>query len=141
MTARPESETPPTDDRAETSPVARPKRHPILRALALFLTVLVVVLAAAIVTSLSIDLGPALRERAEKAGTDYLKRRLTIGRLSVRLLSGSFVVEDLQIAGLEPADGPFLKARRIEVSMPLSALLRRELLFESIVMDDWRMLV
>jgi hypothetical protein len=141
MSARPAPETPPAGDPTEPSPVPPRSRHPVVRAFALFLTLLVVVLAVALVTSLSVDLGPALRERAEKAGTDYLKRRLTIGRLSVRLLTGSFIVEDLQIAGLEPAHRPFLKARRIEVSMPLAALIRRELLFESIVMDDWQMLV
>ena len=131
----------PGGEPAEAPSVRARRRHPLFRALAVFLTVLVVVLAVAIVTTLSVDLGPALRARAEKAGSDYLKRRMTIGRLSVRLLSGQFIVEDLQIAGLEPANRPFLKARRIAVSMPLSALLRRELLFESIDMDGWQMLV
>ena len=136
----PRADEPLTSKPSEPSPLPR-RRRPLLRAVRAFLTILVVVLAVGIVTSLSVDLGPALRARAERAGTDYLKRRMTIGRLSVRLLSGSFIVEDLQIAGREPADRPFLKARRIEVAMPLSALLRRELLFESIVMDDWQMLV
>ncbi len=134
---------PGTDDGETPSPAkpARRHRHPLIRAGLLFLTVVVVLLAAAIVTSLSVDVGPALRARAAKAGSDYLERELKIGRLSVRLLTGSFIVEDLEIAGREPGHRPFLRAKRIEVSMPLSALLRREVLFESIVMTDWQMLV
>ena len=97
MTARPGQEPPASGQSAETSPVPRRRRHPVIRALGLFLTVLVIILAVAIVTSLSVDVGPALRQRAEQAGSDYLKRRMTIGRLSVRLLSGSFIVEQLEV--------------------------------------------
>ena len=141
--------TPPTDSAPETgsgvapspAPAARPRRHPLVRALAAFVSVLTVILVIAAVTSLTVDLGPALRERAERAGSDYLRRDLRIGRLGVRLLTGSFVVEDLVIGGLRPEDRPFLEARRIEIGMALRALLRREILFDSVVMSDWRMLV
>jgi hypothetical protein len=141
----PDSSEPPQADPSPSAPPAtadRPRRrHPFVRALLFFLTAVVVILAVAIVTSLSVDLGPALRVRAERAGSGYLERELTIGRLSVRLLTGVFIVEDLRIAGREPGHRPFLRAKRIEVSMPLSALLHREVLFESVVMDDWQMLV
>ena len=62
-----------------------------------FLAILAILLAVAIVTTMSIDLGPALRARAAKAGGDYLRRDMTIGGLSIRLLTGQFVVDDLVI--------------------------------------------
>ena len=76
-----------------------------------------ILLAVALVTTITVDLGPAVRGLAERAGSSYLKRDLTIGRLSIRLLNGAFVVENLRIGGLQPADRPFLTARTIEVSM------------------------
>ena len=106
-----------------------------------FLAILAILLAVAIVTTVSVDLGPALRARAAKAGGDYLRRDMTIGRLSMRLLTGQFVVDDLVIGGLHPGDQPFLTAKRIEIALPLSALLHREVLFESVRMTGWRMRV
>ncbi len=100
-----------------------------------------ILLAVAFVTTVTVDLGPALRHLAERGGQAYLHRDFTIGRLSVRLLNGHFVVEHLRIGGLEPADRPFLTARTIEVSMDFSALLHRDVLVESVVMTDWQMLV
>jgi hypothetical protein len=95
----------------------------------------------AFVTTVTIDLGPSLRQLAEKGGAAYLKRDFTIGRLSIRLLTGTFVVEDLRIGGLEKADRPFLVAKTIEVSMSFPALLHREVLVDSVVMSDWQMVV
>ena len=139
-----EQPEPPASDPSPPPPPStgsRRKRHPLVRALLFFLAAVVVILVVAIVTTFAVDLGPALRARAEKAGSDYLERELTIGRLSVRLLTGVFIVEDLEIAGREPGHRPFLRAKRVDVSMPLSALLHREVLFESIIMSDWQMLV
>ena len=53
-----------------------------------------VILAVAVVTSVTVDLGPGLRKRAETAGTQALKRPMHIGTLSVRLWRGTFVVSD-----------------------------------------------
>ena len=78
------------------------------RAVLRFLSILAILLAVAIITTVSVDLGPALRARAAKAGGNYLKREMTIGGLSVRLLTGTFVVDDLRIGGLHPGDRPFL---------------------------------
>ena len=47
-----------------------------------------ILLAVAIVTTITVDLGPAMRRMAERAGSTYLKRDLAIGRLSIRLLTG-----------------------------------------------------
>ena len=68
-------------------------------------------------------------------------RDFSIGRLSVRLLTGTFIVENLRIGGLTKSDRPFLTAKSIDVSMSFSALLHREVLVDSVVMHDWDMLV
>jgi hypothetical protein len=98
-------------------------------------------LAVAIVTTLTVDLGPGVRGLAERAGANYLKRDFTIGRLSIHLLTGRFVVEDLRIGGLEKEHRPFLYAKRIDVSMNFTALARREVLIESVRMNGWQMAV
>ena len=86
---------------AETPPARRPGvARRLVRLVGRILGVLVILLAAAIVTSVSVDLGPALRERAARAGGNYLKREMSIGRLSIRLFTGTFIVEDLRIGGL-----------------------------------------
>ena len=81
-----------------------------------------ILLAVALVTTITVDLGPAVRGMAERAGSSYLKRDLTIGRLSIRLLNGAFVVENLRIGGLQAADRPFLTARTGLDESPLSTL-------------------
>lgn len=123
------------------TPVVRRRGRRVLRAMGRFAGILVILLAAAIVTSVSVDLGPAVRARAETAGGNYLKREMKIGRLSIRLLTGTFIVEDVMIGGLEKTDRPFFTAKRIDVRMPLSALIHREVLVESIELTDWTMLV
>ena len=106
------------DDPADGSepPVPEPTPTPVRpragwgrrigRAVLRFLSILAILLAVAIVTTVSVDLGPALRARAAKAGGNYLKREMTIGGLSVRLLTGTFVVDDLldrRVAPRRPA--------------------------------------
>jgi hypothetical protein len=104
-------------------------------------TAIAIIFAVAFVTLFSVDLGPWLRERAEKAGANYLKREFHIGRLSARLLRGHFVVEDLMIGGLSPGDKPFFTAKQIVVTMAWGALLRREVIIESVDLTDWNMVV
>ena len=72
-----------------------------------------------------IDLGPSLKARAEAAASQYMGRPMHIGRLSVHLWLGRFVVEDVVIEGLTPQSRPFLMAQRINVSMPWSTLFDR----------------
>ncbi|HTE64942.1 MAG TPA: hypothetical protein VK736_01620, partial [Candidatus Binatia bacterium] len=100
-----------------------------------------ILLAVAFVTTLTVDLGPGVRGMAERAGANYLKRDFTIGRLSIRLLTGRFIVEDLRIGGLEKGHRPFLVAKIIEVSMDVTALAHREVLIESVRMTGWQMAV
>ena len=66
------------------------------------LAVLVAVVAAVLISVFTVDLGPSLRERAEREGSKYMERPMHIGRLSARLTPGVFVVEDLVIEGLTP---------------------------------------
>jgi len=102
-----------------------------------------VILAVAIVTTLSVDVGDLgwpidLKERAEAAGSSFLERPMHIGRLSIRLWDGAYVVEDLVIDGPTPESLPFLTAGRILVSMSWRTLLDRRLVFDTIEMTDWR---
>ena len=97
------------------------------------------ILGVSVVTTVSVDLGPALKARAESEGTRFMERPMHIGRLSVRLWRGRFVVEDLLVEGLTPQSRPFLMARRIDVSMPWSSLFNRRVVFDAIEMSDWQM--
>src|SRR5215218_10361136 len=103
--------------------------------------VVLAVVTALIVTGLTVDLGPAVRRRAEQEGSKYLLRPLHIGRVSARLLPGVFVFDDLMIEGLTPADRPFLTARRITVRLPWWSIVTRRLIVESVDMTDWNMTV
>jgi hypothetical protein len=105
------------------------------------LGVLAALLAAAIVASLTIDLGPDLKKRAEDAGSKYLDRPMRMGRLGIKLGTGRFVIEDLVIEGLKPTDRPFLKAKRIELNVPWWTAFSHELIVENVDMSDWEMLV
>jgi len=125
-------------------PVVRRGRR-VVRAL---LLIAAVVLAVFLATALTIDLGSVrlVKERAEKAGSDYLKRPLHIGRISFRLYTGNFVFEDLVIDGLPQPDGlpqsrPFLTAKRVEVSIPWTPLFDKRIVLRSIEMVDWKMYV
>ncbi len=79
--------------------------------------------AAAFVSFVSVDLGPALRSRAEEAASTQIERPVHMGKLSIHLLTGRFVVEDVVIEGLAPDDRPFLTCERIFVSISWGALL------------------
>ncbi|HXI29114.1 MAG TPA: translocation/assembly module TamB domain-containing protein [Vicinamibacterales bacterium] len=121
----------------------RLRGHKVLRYASLGLTFAVALLAAAIVASLTIDLGPSVRARAERAGSDYIERPLHIGGLSIHLLTGRVLVDDLRIDGLHPGDRPFFTAKRIAVALDwLPAIARRpDITITSVEMTDWQMLV
>ena len=121
-----------------TSTVLRVARvaRPIVRRI---VAICAVVLAVAVVTTVTVDLGPALRTRAETAGSDYIRRPMHIGRLSVHLWRGQFVVEDFVVEGLTPEAKPFFKADRIFLSMPWSTLFDQRVVFDAIELIDWQM--
>ena len=97
--------------------------------------------AAAFVSFVSVDLGPALRSRAEEAASTQIERPVHMGKLSIHLLTGRFVVEDVVIEGLAPDDRPFLTCERVFVSISWRALLGGEFLIDSVDMADFEMLV
>ena len=121
----------------------RLRGHRVLRYVSVCLTIIVVLLSAAIVTSITIDLGPLVRARAEDAGSNYIERPLHIGGLRIRLLSGKILVEDLKIDGLHPGDRPFFTAREIAVAIDWVPSFRRhpDVTISSVEMSDWQMLV
>jgi len=106
-----------------------------------FAVVIGIIVAVVLVSTLTIDLGPALRVRAETAGSNWLERKLTIGRLGVHLGRGRFVIDDLRVDGMNPGEPPWLVAKRIEVALTWSALFGREILIDDVEMTDWRMVV
>ena len=101
-----------------------------------------VILAVAFISSLTMDVGPSLREYAERGGTAYLKRSMHIGYLGVRLWDGAYVVRDLTIDGRTPTSRPWLTAKEIKVKMQWRPLVaNREVMLEAIEMTDWKMYV
>ena len=103
--------------------------------------ILAAVVAALIVTGLTIDLGPYARKRAEAAASKYLERPTHIGRVRIVLYTGAFEVDDLMIEGLKPTDRPFLTAKTVFVNLPWWTIFSKELIVENVDMNDWQMLV
>lgn len=101
------------------------------------------ILAAAVVASLTVDLGPSVRELGERRGSEQLKRPIHIGRLSIHILRGSVVLDDFRIDGVQPGDRPFFTAKRLELGLDWSTVFRRrpEFIITSVQMTDWQMLV
>lgn len=128
----------------QTSPITSRLRSAfsfVYRLARRFAVVIGVVVAVVLVSTLTIDLGPALRGRAERAGSNWFERKLTMGRLGIHLGAGRFVIEDLRIEGMLPGELPWLVAKHISVSLTWSALFGREVLLDDIEMTDWRMVV
>ena len=99
------------------------------------------ILAVSVVTSVTVDLGPLVRERAETLGRNTWKRPIHIGSLSIRLLTGRIQVENFSIEGLQPDDRPFFTARHLDVSLDWSTAFDREITITAVDMTDWQMLV
>jgi hypothetical protein len=133
----PDAVAPPAPDAQEPQ---RPRRR-VPRVVVRLGAVLLAVVVALLLTAVTIDLGPAVRTRAETEGANYLRRPLHIGRVSARLIPGVFVFDDLVIEGLTPADRPFLTAKRVTVRLPWWTIATRRLLVESVEMTDWNMVV
>ena len=65
---------------------------------------MIAVFAAVFVTFFSIDIGQfgQLKSIAEREGSKYLERPLTIGKLVAFVTPGRFAVEDVVIQGVKP---------------------------------------
>ncbi len=123
-------------------------RAKVLRALAASLThvrrawlVTAVTIAVAIVSVVTLDLGPVLRHRAETEASAFIERPVRIGRLGLNLGRGRLVLDDVVVAGITPRHDPWLVAKRLEISLTWGALLYREVLFDSVEITDWRLIV
>ena len=121
----------------------RLRGHPLLRYTNVSFMVVVALLAATIVTSVTVDLGPAVRARAEDAGSKYIERPMRIGALKIRLFTGQVIVENLTIDGLHPGDRPFFTAKQIAVSLDWTPAfsLKPDVTISAVEMTDWQMLV
>lgn len=129
---------PPDAEATPATPEARPRlRRWLLYALA-FVTA---VFAALVVTFFTVDVGPYVKAQAEAAASKHLDRKMTIGRVRAKVTPGDFVFEDVVIAGLTPADQPFLRAKRITVSLPWWTIFNKQLVVESVDMTDWNMVI
>ena len=123
--------------------VSRVRRHRGLRYAGLGLAICLVVLIATVLATLTIDLGPVLRARAEREGSKRVNRPIHIGSLTLRLLRGRVELNDFAVDGLQPGDRPFFSAKRLSLSLDWTrALARRpEFIITSVEMTDWQMLV
>jgi hypothetical protein len=101
------------------------------------------IVAALIVTFFSVDIGQfrGLKDRAEREGSKWLDRPMTIGRIRALVRPGSFEFDDVVIQGLSPTDRPFMRIRKITVSIPWWTIFNRELIIESVALSDWEMYV
>lgn len=142
MESRPEQ---PTGSSATPEPVsaAEPvrRRRRLWRVLRRTVFVVAALVVGVVVAALSIDWGPTLRGRAEREASRLIERPMHIGKLSMSLLRGRFVLEDVRIEGLDGQDEPFLDARRLVVDMPWWTAVSREIYIRSITMTDWKMRV
>jgi hypothetical protein len=122
---------------------SRIRAHKAVRFLSFSLMFAIAILAAAVVSTLTIDLGPAARAFAEREGSKRLNRPVHVGRLSIHVLRGRVLLEDFSIDGRAAGDRPFFTAQRLSVSLDWSkAVARRpEFVVTSVELVDWQMLV
>jgi hypothetical protein len=123
--------------------VARLLGHRVFRYVGLTMAVSAAILAVAVVSTLTIDLGPRLKGLAEREGSRRISRDVRIGRLGLHVARGRVVIEDLSIDGRRPGDKPFFTAGRLSLSLDWSTALRRRPEFNvtSVELTDWHMLV
>ena len=114
-------------DRHPVKVLDRFRGNKVVRAASFALTMVIALLAAAIVVSITIDLGPYARRYAERAASNYLERPFHIGALEIRLFTGQFLIDDIRIDGLHPGDRPFFTAQadrgvaRLDAGVPSPA--------------------
>ena len=117
------------------------RHHKAYRYVTRTLAAAAAILAVSVVTTVTVDLGPLVRERAETLGRNTWKRPIHIGGLSIRLLTGRIQVDNFSIEGLQPDDRPFFTARRLDVALDWSTAFNREITITAVDMTDWQMLV
>ena len=123
--------------------IDRIRGNRVLRYLSFSLTMLVALLAAAVVVSVTVDLGPSVRRSPSAKERSYIERGLHIGTLRIHLFTGKVLVEDLRIDGLHQGDRPFFTAKQIAVGLDWLPVFSRkpDVTITSVEMTDWQMLV
>jgi hypothetical protein len=100
-----------------------------------------VTIAVALVSIVTVDVGPVIRARAEAEASRFIDRPVHIGRLGVNIGRGRLVIDDLVVDGLTAAHDPWLVAKHLELSLTWRAILGREVLIDSAEISDWRLIV
>ena len=121
----------------------RLREHRLLRYAGRAAAIVAALVGAALVVLVTIDLGPLAKPLAERRGSEYLQRQLTIGSLQINLFRGRVVLHDLRIGGLRPEDRPFFTAKSLALTLdwrPAFAL-KPDFTISSVEMTDWQMLV
>jgi hypothetical protein len=121
----------------------RIRGNKVVRAASFALTMVIALLAASIVVSITIDLGPYARRYAEARASKYLDRPVSHRRSANPSLHRSVPRRRHHIDGLHPGDRPFFTAKRIAVSLDWvpAFRVRPEFLVSAVEITDWRMLV
>ena len=133
---------PSSDAAVEPEPRRQRSRvRSVIHGIRIVIVVVVAIVVAVLLSVFTVDLGPSLRKRAESEGSKFIERPMHIGRLSARLMPGSFLIENLVIEGLTPQDRPFLTAKTITVEVPWWTIFSKKLIIESIAMTDWNMVI
>ena len=119
------------------------RRHIVWRWLRRGLLLAAAICAALFVTLFTVDLGPAVRARAEREATNYLERPMHIGALKAFLWPGRFELDDVVIEGVSKTDAPFFTAGKIVVGLTWETLLHwsKPELFVDVTMTDWHMTI
>jgi hypothetical protein len=114
-----------------------------IRYVRISLMLTVAILAAAIVSTLTVDVGWLLQAPAERYASDYLKRRVAIGSMRLHVFSGHFLMEDFSISGLNDGDRPFLVAKRLSIALDWSTLFTQPstVTIRSVELSGWEMVV
>jgi len=101
------------------------------------------ILAVVVVSTLTVDLGPAVRGFAERQASEALKRPVHIGSMRILVARGVVELHDFSIEGVKPTDRPFLQAKQLLVGLDWSHVLQRrpEFVITSVELSDWQMLV
>ena len=109
----------------------------------LTIMIAVAILAAAVVSTLTIDVGGLLEAQAERGASAYLKRPVQIGTMRLHVASGRFLMENFSIGGVKEDDRPFFTAGRLSIALDWSTVLTQPSTFtiRSVDLTDWQMLV
>jgi len=123
--------------------LTRIRGHRAVRFASFTTTLAIALVAAAIVVTLTVDLGPIAKGYAEKYGSRYIDRPLHLGSLTIHLFSGRVTIGDLRIDGLHPGDRPFFTAKSLVIQLDWRPgfALKPDINVASVRLSDWTMLV